>query len=92
MGWTAGGIALASPDSERRRVERGYFRFAEVGVQYGLTIVVLTVLGIWLDGRLGTRPLCTIVLLAVGFIGATYSLIHTVLGPAKGPDKRNDKV
>lgn len=86
---------MASPDNERRRVERGYLRFAEVGVQYGLTIVLLTVLGIWLDGRFGTRPLCTLVLLAVGFIGATYSLVHTVLGPPKGttqgPDKGSDK-
>lgn len=87
---------MASADNEhkneRQRVERGYLRFAEVGVQYGLTIVALTVFGIWLDGRAGTRPLFTIVFLLVGFVGATYSLIHTVLGPGKGSDKPNDSV
>jgi F0F1-type ATP synthase assembly protein I len=38
-------------------------------------------LGIWLDGRLGTRPLFTVVLLLLGFLGGTWSLVRQVLGP-----------
>ena len=74
-------------DDHRKRVERSYLRFAGVGVQYGLTILFLTLLGIWLDTRFGTAPLLLLVCLLVGFGGATWSLIHTVLGA----DKRDPK-
>jgi len=52
-----------------------------VGVQFGLTIFLLTFLGIWLDRRLGTEPLFTIVLLLLAFVGGTWSLVRQVLGP-----------
>lgn len=71
------------PGEDRKRVERKYLRFAGVGVQFGLTIVLLTLSGIWLDGRLGTGPLFTVVLLLLGFVGATWSLVREVLGPDK---------
>jgi len=69
------------PGDDRNRAERKYLRFAAVGIQYTLTILLLTLFGIWLDGRLGTRWLFTLVLLLLGFVGATLSLIHQVLGP-----------
>ena len=74
------------PGEDRKRVERKYLRFAGVGVQFALTVLLLTLLGIWLDERLGTGPLFTVVLLLLGFVGATWSLVHQVLGPDK-PDK-----
>jgi F0F1-type ATP synthase assembly protein I len=74
------------PDDDRHRVDRQYLRFAGVGVQYALTILILTLAGIWLDDKLGTAPLFLIVLLLLAFVGATWSLVHTVLGPdKKGP-------
>lgn len=75
------------PEDESKRVERKYLRFAGVGIQYGLTILLLTLLGIWLDGRFHTGPLFTILLLLLGFVGATWSLVKQVLGPDK-PDKK----
>lgn len=75
------------PAEDRKRVERKYLRFAGVGVQFALTILLLTLLGIWLDGRLGTGLLFTLMLLALGFVGATWSLVQQVLGP----DKRGKK-
>ncbi|HEY4409442.1 MAG TPA: AtpZ/AtpI family protein [Acidimicrobiia bacterium] len=76
------------PGDDRKRVERQYLRFAGVGIQYALTILILTFLGIWIDDKTGTAPLFLIVLLLVGFVGATYSLIHQVLGPPKrGPER-----
>jgi F0F1-type ATP synthase assembly protein I len=74
-------------DDERGRVERSYLRFAGVGVQYGLTVLFMTLLGIWLDKRFGTAPFLLLICLLVGFIGATFSLIHQVLGD----DKRGRK-
>jgi F0F1-type ATP synthase assembly protein I len=59
-----------------------------VGVQYAVTIVVLTLLGIWLDDRAGTAPLFLLVLLLLGFVGATYSLIRQVLRPDQKPPEK----
>jgi F0F1-type ATP synthase assembly protein I len=81
-------IPTTYPGNDRKRVERQYLRFAGVGVQYAATIVVLTLLGIWLDDRAGTAPLFLLVFLLVGFVGATWSLIQQVLGPG---DKRDQK-
>ena len=81
-------IPTTFPGDERKRVERQYLRFAGVGVQYAATILVLTLLGIWIDNRAGTAPLFLLVFLLIGFVGATWSLIHQVLGPSK---KRNEK-
>jgi F0F1-type ATP synthase assembly protein I len=75
------------PGDDRKRVERQYLRFAGVGVQYALTILLLTLAGIWLDDKFGTAPLFLVVLLLLAFVGATYSLVHQVLGP----DKRGPK-
>lgn len=69
------------PREDQQRVERKYLRYAGVGVQFGLTIFLLTLLGIWADRRLGTAPLCTVVLLLLGFLGGTWSLVRQVLGP-----------
>lgn len=82
-------IPVTSSDDDRRRVQSSYLRFTEVGIQYAATIVVLTLLGIWLDHRLGTGPLLTIVLLLVGFGGATWNLVRTVLGPDRPSNKPN---
>ncbi|HMC04318.1 MAG TPA: AtpZ/AtpI family protein [Actinomycetota bacterium] len=76
------------PGDDRKRVERQYLRFAGVGVQYALTILILTLAGIWLDDKLGTAPLFLVVFLLLAFVGATFSLIHQVLGPEKrDPDR-----
>jgi F0F1-type ATP synthase assembly protein I len=79
------------PGEDRNRVERQYLRFAGVGVQFALTILLLTLFGIWLDGRLDTGQLFTLVFLLLGFVGATWSLIHQVLGPDKPGKPKPDK-
>jgi F0F1-type ATP synthase assembly protein I len=76
-------IPTTFPGDDRKRVERQYLRFAGVGIQYAATILVLTLLGIWVDNRANTAPLFLLVFLLVGFIGATWSLIQQVLGPGK---------
>src|SRR5882724_5339519 len=69
------------PGDDRKRVERSYLQFAGVGVQFAATILVLTLLGIWLDDKVGTAPLFTVVFLLLAFVGATWSLVHQVLKP-----------
>ena len=77
------------PGDDQNRVERKYWRSAGVGIQYAFTIGLLTWLGIWLDGRFETGPLFTVVLLLLGFVGATWSLVRGVLGPNQ-PSRRDD--
>lgn len=75
--------ATFSQEGKKRQVERKYLRFAGVGVQFGLTIFLLTMVGIWLDDRLDTSPLFTVLFLLLGFGGGTYSLVRQVLGSNK---------
>jgi F0F1-type ATP synthase assembly protein I len=75
------------PEDDRKRTERKYLRYAGVGIQFTLTIFLLTLLGIWLDERFGTGVLLTVVFLLLGFAGATWSLIQQVLKPDK-PDRK----
>ena len=74
-----------------RRTEQGWFRFAEVGVQFALTIVIGTLVGLWLDHRAGTSPLFTIVLMLGGFALGTFSLLRTVLGPGSRKPPGQDR-
>jgi F0F1-type ATP synthase assembly protein I len=78
-------IPTTFPGDDRKRVERQYLRFAGVGIQYAGTILIMTLLGIWLDDKAGTAPLLLLVFLLLAFVGATWSLIQQVLSPDKKP-------
>jgi len=51
-------------------------RFAGLGIQLAVVIVVFVFSGRWLDGRLGTEPLFTILLVFIGFGGWMWALIR----------------
>lgn len=59
-----------------------------MGIQFALTILLLTMGGIWLDKRFGTGATFTIVLLLLGFVGATWSLVRGVLAPDETDDPK----
>ena len=85
-------IPTTFPGDDRKRVEQKYLRFAGVGVQYALTILILTMAGIWLDNKFETSPLFLVVLLILGFVGATWTLVREVLSPdTKAGDKKDGK-
>ena len=44
--------------------------------ELALSAVVLGLLGLWLDTRLGTTPLLTVALTVLGFVGAGLSLYY----------------
>jgi len=56
-----------------------------------MTILLLTLAGIWLDKRFGTGAIFTVVLLLLAFVGATWSLVKGVLAPDQkdGPETKN---
>jgi F0F1-type ATP synthase assembly protein I len=78
-------IPTTFPGDDRKRVEQKYLRFAGVGVQYALTILILTMAGIWLDNKFETSPLFLVIFLLLAFVGATWSLVHQVLSEDKKP-------
>jgi F0F1-type ATP synthase assembly protein I len=84
-------VAMTAPDDDRKRTEQSYLRYAGAGVEFFATIVVLTLLGVWLDGRFGTAPVLTIVLTFCGFAAATWNLIRSVLPPSRPPHERDEK-
>jgi len=81
-------IPTTFPGDDRKRVEQKYLRFAGVGVQYALTILILTMAGIWLDNKFETSPLFLVVLLLFGFVGATWTLVREVLSEDKEDGKK----
>ena len=80
-GVPAKGPVLGSQErSEKRKIERTYLRFMSIGVQFGLTLTILVLGGVWLDGKLDISPLFTVIGALVGIVGGMTSVIYGVLG------------
>ena len=60
-----------------------FARYAGLGVQFAATVVLLALLGYWLDQRAGTLPLFLLAGVFLGFLGATISLVRHV-PPVRG--------
>ena len=57
--------------------------FAGVGLQLGATIALSAWLGHWLDGKLGTLPWLTILMVFFGAGVAFYSIYRRVMGGSR---------
>jgi len=53
-------------------------RFAGLGIQLAVSIVVFVLVGQWVDRKLGTGGIVTILAAFLGFGGTMYSLIRTL--------------
>ena len=70
-------------------------RYAGLGVQLAVSLLVFVLAGQWADKKLGTHGILTVVAAFVGFGGTMYSLIRTLNrhddekdgGPKGGGDK-----
>ena len=62
-------------------------RFIGVGWFVGISIVLGVLGGLWLDGKLGTKPLFVIIGLILGIVVAFYGLYRMLLPLVK--DKQN---
>lgn len=58
------------------RLRREMGRTLGLGFQFAASVAVLTLGGYWLDGRVGSLPLFTILGALLGFAGGTYSLVR----------------
>ncbi len=73
-------------DPDRSELAK-YLGYSHVGLQFFLSIGLFTGGGIWLDRRLGTVVLFTLVGLALGFAGGLYSLYREVFLKKKPGDE-----
>lgn len=55
-----------------------FARYAGLGIQFTLTLVLLGALGWWLDSRFGTRPWLLVAGVLAGGVLAFYSLLRSV--------------
>ena len=60
-------------------------RFAGLGIQFALTLVLLGALGWWLDSLLGTRPWLAVAGVLLGGVLAFVSLLRSVPPPPNKP-------
>ncbi len=63
------------PGAEWVGEQREVGKAAGAGLQFGLTICVFAVAGLWLDGRFGTAPWLLVSGVLLAFFGGTVSLI-----------------
>lgn len=76
---------VSSPGNDRGRIERSYLRYAGAGFELAAAIFVPTLFGLWLDHKIHTTPLFTIVLCLLGFAGGAINLIRTVTADQSRP-------
>jgi hypothetical protein len=56
----------------------GPMRYAGLGVQLAVSLLVFVLVGQWADKKLGTNGILTVVAAFVGFGGTMYSLIRSL--------------
>jgi hypothetical protein len=66
-------------------------RYAGLGVQLAVSLLVFVLAGQWLDKRLGNTGMITIAAAFVGFGGTMYSLIRTLNRQDGGGQDGGDK-
>ena len=54
-----------------------------VGLQFGATLTILVLIGVWADDKLDLSPLFTVIGALVGIVGGMASVIYGVLGSNK---------
>lgn len=57
------------------------------GLTFAVVVALFALGGLWLDGRLGTRPLFVLVGILLGLVGGTIHLLR-VVAPGSLPFKR----
>lgn len=83
------GVLPESADERRERSRT--MRYAGVGLQFGLTILVFLMVGRWLDRRLGTDPLFLYLGVFLGAGGAFYSMYRSLMADVKRDEEARAK-
>lgn len=85
----------ADEQDPQKRALAKYLRYSSAGIQFAMAVGLFTWGGVWLDGRLGTGALFTLLGLALGFGGGLRALYIEVYGtgvrkrPHGGPEEED---
>ena len=69
---------------------QNYLRYSHLGMQFFVSVALFTGLGVWLDRILGTVVAFTLLGLALGFGGGTYSIYKAIFGEARSSKRPNE--
>ncbi len=70
----------AGSEADDRRAARSATRYAGLGLQFALSILLFLYAGQWLDRKLGTAPWCMIGGVFLGASLAFYSMYRKLMG------------
>ena len=81
------------PDLNKFKNATDYYKeispYLGLGFQLAITVVVLVLLGIWLDDKFNTNPYLTIIFSCFGVFAALYNFIKSVLKSDKNDNSQN---
>jgi len=64
-----------------------YLRYYDGALQFVIAVVLFTTGGYWVDGRLGTKVLFTLLGFALGFAGGLRALYKNFCGDPRRPER-----
>ena len=62
-------------------------RFSGLGIEFAASVVGLTLLGYWIDGRFDTKPWGLLVGAGIGLVGGMYNMIRDALKATQSTSK-----
>lgn len=72
-------IGMKDDKPERDKILKDVTPYLGLGLQLAITVTVMALLGVWLDGKLDTSPWLTISLSFFGVFAGMYNFIKSVL-------------
>lgn len=70
--------------------DSSFLKYSGIGFQLVAVILIFLFIGIWLDGKFGTKFIFTLVLTLIGFFGGFYSFYLTIKDLNIKKDKKSE--
>lgn len=71
------------PEKDNDNNQNAWVGYIGLGSQLAATVVVMVLLGVWLDKKFSTEPILTIIFSFIGIAGGMYNFIKTALKSGK---------
>ncbi|HUX92568.1 MAG TPA: AtpZ/AtpI family protein [Ignavibacteriaceae bacterium] len=73
----------SEPEKDNDNNPNAWVGYIGLGSQLAVTVVVMVLLGVWLDKKFSTEPILTIIFSFIGIAGGMYNFIKTALKSGK---------
>jgi F0F1-type ATP synthase assembly protein I len=70
--------------------DSSFLKYSGIGFQLAAVILVFLFIGIWLDGKFGTKFIFTLALTIIGFFGGFYSFYLTIKDLNRKKDEQKE--